>query len=296
MNSPATRQESLWRSALLLTGSGLLFALMGVLIRLASDGVNNETIVFFRNLTGFLMFLPLILWRGLAPFATRRPRLHLFRALVGLSAMYCFFYAIAHIPLAEAMLFTYAAPVFVPVVGRIWLGEPMAARSLVAVGVGFCGVLLVLKPGPGMFQPLSLVGLAACILAAIAFVSVRNLTSTEPALRIVFWFAAISTLVSAVPLAWAWQGIDRPDLLLLIGVGVLATFSQVIMSEGYRWAPAGKAAPFGYSAIVFSAGIAWILWDEQIDLLTGTGALLVFGATLIALRRARTGDTQKLGV
>ncbi len=290
------RPESLLRSALLLTGSGLLFALMGVLIRLASAQVNNETVVFFRNATGLLMFLPLVLWRGIQPLATRRPRLHLFRALVGLAAMYCFFYAIAHIPLAEAMLFTYAAPIFVPVVGRIWLQEPMDRRSLLAVGIGFAGVLLVLKPGAALFQPLSLVGLAACILAAIAFVSVRHLTATEPALRIVFWFAAIATVVSAVPMAWAWEGISRESLLLLIGVGLLATTSQMLMSEGYRWAPAGKASPFGYSAIVFSAGFAWLLWGEVVDRLAATGALLIFLASLVALTATRPAARKGVGV
>ncbi len=287
MTLPAERPESLLRSAALLTGSGLLFALMGVLIRTASAEVNNETIVFLRNLTGLLMFLPLILWRGVRPMATRRLRLHLFRALVGLGAMYCFFYAIAHIPLAEAMLFTYAAPVFIPVVGRLWLGEPMDRRSLAAVGIGFCGVLLVLKPGAELFRPISLVGLAACLLAAVAFVSVRSLTATEPALRVVFWFAAISTLVSAIPMTWAWAGISGTSLLLLIGVGLLATSSQLLMSEGYRWAPAGKAGPFGYSAIVFSAAFAWVLWDERVDALAASGAALIFLAGLVALRARR---------
>lgn len=294
---PATsRPESLWRSAALLTASGLLFAAMGVLIRTASAEVNNETIVFLRNLTGFLLFLPLLLWRGVRPFTTRRPGLHLFRALVGLAAMYCFFFAIAHIPLAEAMLFTYAAPVFVPLVSRLWLGEPLHARTLLAVGIGLVGVLLVLKPGADLFRPLSLVGLAACVLAAIAFVSVRHLTETEPAVRVVFWFATISTLVSAVPMAWAWEGLSGYNLGLLIGVGLLATASQLVMSEGYRLAPAGKASPFGYSAIVFSALFAWLLWDERIDALAATGAGLVFAATLVALRGARREARRSVGV
>ncbi len=276
--------DRLLRGALLLTLSGLLFSLMGVLIRLASTEVNNETVVFMRNLVGCLLFLPWVLRRGLAPFATRVPHLHLVRALVGLGAMYCFFYAIAHIPLAEAMLFTYAAPVFVPLVSRAWLGEPLSARVYLAIVIGLAGVILVLKPGPGIFRAISLVGLAACFLAAVAFTAVRRLSVSEPPLRIVFYFTLISTLVSALPMAWAWQGLSAQALVLLVGVGVLATVSQLVMSEAYRVAPVGTISPFSYTAIVFSAALAWLIWSEPLDRYALGGALLIFASGVLTLR------------
>lgn len=285
--------DRLLRGALLLTLSGLLFAMMGVLIRLASAEVNNETVVFMRNLVGCLLFLPWILRRGPGPFRTGVIHLHLVRAVVGLGAMYCFFYAIAHIPLAEAMLFTYAAPVFVPLVSRVWLGEPLSARVYIAILVGLAGVVLVLKPGPGMFRAISLVGLAACFLAAVAFTAVRRLSATEPPLRIVFYFTLISTAISAVPLAWAWEGISGSALLLLVGVGVLATVSQVVMSEAYRAAPVGAISPFSYTAIVFSAGLAWLVWSEPVDRYALCGALLIFVSGVLTLRRARVPANAK---
>lgn len=278
------RQESILRSGLFMTLSGFLFAAMGVLIRAASADVNNETVVFIRNFTGLLLFLPVLLWRGLPGFATQRPGLHLFRGVTGVTAMYCFFYAIAHIPLAEAMLFTYSAPLFVPLASRLWLREPISARTLLAVVIGFLGVVLVLKPGAELFRPMSLVGLGASLFAAIAFTAVRHLTTTEPALRIVFWFVAVATLISAVPMLWAWEGLSTRNLLLLAAAGVLATISQGVMSEGYRWAPAAKASPFGYSAIVFSAWFAWILWGEVLDGLAVLGAVTIFAASILILR------------
>lgn len=257
---------------------------MGVLIRYASAEANNETVVFCRNLVGLLLFLPWILRNGLAPVRTRVMHLHLVRALVGLAAMYCFFFAIAHIPLAEAMLFTYSAPVFVPLVSRVWLGEPLSFRVYAAIAVGFLGVALVLKPGAEMFQTFSLVGLAASLLAATAFVAVRRLSRTEPSLRIVFYFTVFSTVISAIPMFWASEAVSRQILLLLLGVGVLATLSQVVMSEAYRLAPISLISPFSYSAIVFSAIWAWLIWGEPVDALAACGALLIFVSGLMTLR------------
>ncbi|HLA31718.1 MAG TPA: EamA family transporter, partial [Pseudomonas sp.] len=99
-----TRQTKPLQGAALLALSALLFALMGVGIREVSSGVNNESVVFFRNLVGVLFFLPLIALKGLRPLKTTRLKSHLWRTTYGLAAMYCFFYAIAHLPLADAML------------------------------------------------------------------------------------------------------------------------------------------------------------------------------------------------
>jgi drug/metabolite transporter (DMT)-like permease len=95
------------QGAALLALSALLFSLMGVGVREVSVSVNNESVVFFRNLVGVLFFLPLILLRGVAPLKTTRIKAHLWRTGYGLAAMYCFFYALAHLPLTDAMLFTY---------------------------------------------------------------------------------------------------------------------------------------------------------------------------------------------
>ncbi len=113
--SQPQRRNSPTQGAAMLALSALFFALMGGLIREASSTVNNETVVFFRNLVGVLFFLPLALTRGIGPLRTRRPLSHLLRTTYGLGGMYCYFYALAHLPLTDAMLFSYAAPVFTPI-------------------------------------------------------------------------------------------------------------------------------------------------------------------------------------
>ena len=275
------------QGALLLALSALLFSLMGVVIREASATVDNESVVFFRNLVGVLFFLPLLLLKGLKPLKTTRLKSHMWRTTYGLAAMYCFFYAIAHLPLADAMLFTYSAPVFTPIIAWWWLKEPLSKRIALTTRIGLIGVLLVAKPGASLFAGQALVGLAASILAAFAFVSIREMSDTEPALRIVFYFSLFSALISAIPLTWAWQPLDGHQLGLLLVVGLLATTSQIVMSKAYGLAPPGIIGPFAYLAIVFSGIIAWFLWGETPDLAFLIGAGMIFTASLLSITRRK---------
>ncbi|MHA6493045.1 DMT family transporter [Pseudomonas borbori] len=273
------------QGAALLALSALLFSLMAVGIREVSDSVNNESVVFFRNLVGVLFFMPLILLKGLRPLATTRLKSHLWRTTYGLAAMYCFFYAIAHLPLADAMLFTYSAPLFTPLIAWWWLKEPLSKRMLLTTGLGLIGVLLVAKPSAALLDSQALIGMAASVLAAFAFVSIREMSDTEPAFRIVFYFSLFSALISAIPMALTWQSIAQPELELLLVIGLLATASQIVMSKAYAMAPPGLIGPFAYLAIVFAGVIAWLRWGETPDPSSLLGAALIFTASLLAIAR-----------
>ncbi len=285
MSEPASRSVRPVQGALLLALSALLFSLMGVAIREASSTIGNESVVFFRNLVGVLFFVPLILLRGIRPLRTSRLKSHLWRTTFGLAAMYCFFYAIAHLPLADAMLFTYSAPVFTPVIAWLWLKEPINRRILIATSIGLAGVLLICRPSTALFGGQALVGMAASVLAALAFVSIREMSDTEPAYRMVFYFSLFSALISAIPLSWAWQPLDSHELGLLLVAGLLATSSQIVMTKAYSLAPPGMIGPVAYLAIVFAGIIAWLRWGETPELLSMIGATLIFSASLIAIPR-----------
>lgn len=273
------------QGAALLALSALLFSLMGVGVREASASVNNESVVFFRNLVGVLFFLPLILLRGVTPLKTTRIKAHLRRTGFGLAAMYCFFYALAHLPLTDAMLFTYSAPLFTPLIAWWWLKEPLSKRIVLTTGIGLFGVLLVAKPSSALLDGNILIGLAVSVLAAFAFVSIRAMSDTEPAYRIVFYFSLFSALASAIPLTWAWQPLGNHELSLLLVIGLLATTSQIVMSKAYGMAPPGLIGPFAYLAIVFAGVIAWLRWGETPDPTSLIGAALIFAASLLSIAR-----------
>ncbi len=207
--------ENLPRGAILMVASGLLFAVMGALIKHISVHLPSEMVVFFRSAMGLPVLLPWVWRRGVHHLKTERLPGHLLRGLAGLAAMYCYFFAIAHLPLAEAVLLNYSTPLFVPFIAVLWLGEKIAARLWVAIGTGFAGILLILKPGLALFTPVALIGVASGMFAALAMVGIRRLTRSEPTLRIVFYFSAVCTAVSAVPLLWRWQS-PEPGLWSLL--------------------------------------------------------------------------------
>ncbi len=273
-------------AALVVLGE-FLFASMGVAIRFVAGEVPNEVVVFFRNLFSVFLFMPWLL-RGARPrFSTRVPWLHLLRALAGLGAMYCFFYAIARIPLAEAMLLKLTTPLFIPLIALLWLRERITPTIGLGVAVGFAGVLMVLRPGLSEISAVAAVGLLGGALAAVALVTVRRLAASEPPVRIVFWFAALATLVSAVPLTWAWQPPSPSALAWLGAVALLATLGQVCLTKGLARAPASRVGPFAYLAVIFGAAYGWLLWREPLAWGTLFGSLLVLVAGFILTRPAR---------
>ena len=274
-----TSPQNIRVALLLLMGSALLFSSMGVLVRLASHTVDNATIVFFRNAVGLIFILPLVLRSGCHNLKTQKLWMHTWRGVIGLTAMYGFFYAIAHMKLSNAMVFTYSSPIFIPLVAWLFLKEKMTIWTFVTASIGLMGVLFVAKPDEGLFNTLSAVGLVASFFAATAFVTVRALTSTEPPVRIVFYFCLISTLISAAPMFWHWRSYTQSELLYLVGAGILATSSQLLMSHAYKRAPAGTIGPANYLAIIFAGIWAAVLWQEYPDIYSYIGFMII----LIAL-------------
>lgn len=291
LNLSQSMTPSIGKGLALLSLSAFLFATMGVLIRLAAHSVDNASIVFFRNLTGLLMLLPWFALQGFDQLRTHKFPMHLWRALVGLCAMYGFFYAIAHLKLSNAMVFTYSSPVFIPVVAWLFLKEKITPMMLFAAALGLVGVLLVAKPDSGMVNHLSLIGIASSFLASMAFVTVRAMTPTEPPTRIVFYFCLIATLVSAIPMVWSWRSFRLHELLLVTGAGVLATLSQISLSTAYKFAPAGQIGPANYLAILFAGFWAALLWQEYPDQWSMVG----MGIILLALLICTPAITRRLG-
>lgn len=280
-----TSSHDLWLGAAFIVAGELMFASMGVGIRFAAAELPNESIVFFRNLLGLLILAPWLLHQGLKGFRTKVPHLHLLRGIAGVSAMYCFFYAIAHMPLADAMLLKLTSPLFIPIVALLWLREGVSARIWLALGIGFAGVLLILRPGTGI-PPVALIALLGGLFAAVAKVTVRRLSRSEPPLRIVFYFALIAALVSAVPQAWAWQMPTASGFAWLGAIAVFATLGQICLTRGLALAPAAHMGTFGYFAVVFGAMYGWIFWAEPLSWWTVAGSLLILGAGMLAGRRS----------
>ena len=275
------------RGALCALGASLMMALMGGAVRMASTEIPNEMVVFLRNAFGLLALWPWIRRVGLSGLATDQWRGHLLRSLTGLSAMYCFFYAIARLDLAQAVLLNFSAPLYIAPIAWLWLGEAITGRLMLSALIGFAGVALILKPGTAPFSTDAAIGAFSGLLAAIAMVSLRSMAPSEPPVRAVVYFSAIGTVVSAVPLVWAWETPAPVTLLIMAAAGIFATLGQILLTTGYLLAPAARVAPYTYSTVIFAALIGWIFWHEVPDRMSTAGALLVCLAGILAVARPK---------
>ena len=273
-----------------MVASALFFAGMGVGVKAASRTLPSAMVVFFRNAVSLVALLPLLPRLGRGGLATSHIGEHLVRSLAGLAAMYCFFYAIAHLRLADAVLLNYSLPLFMPLIAQAWLGETMPPGLWRGLGLGFLGVALILKPGLGLFNPAALAGLAAAVLAALAQVGVRRLTDTEPVTRIVFYFAGISTLVSAVPLAGSWRTPEPGVWGTLLAMGLSATLAQLFLTRAYAHAPAAQVGPFIYACVPFATLLDGVLFGVWPDSLSVAGGILVTVAGILTLRQMASAD------
>ncbi len=279
------KSQNIVRGAFFIVTAEVSFALSAALIKLVSDSLPNQSIVFFRNLFGLFILLPLLLNAGQNILKTNRLHLHLFRSGIGMGAMYCFFYSLANLPLADSMLIKSTIPLIIPFISLAWLKESLSKRIIVAGLLGFVGVFVILNPDGNNTNWAVLVALSSSLMAALAFVTVRQLSSTEPPLRIVTYFAIVGLIISAIPLTWTWQTPTLQQCVMLLGVGLTTTIGQLLLTRGYQNAPASSVGIFTYTSVPFGTFLGWLFWQELLEPEFYLGAMLIILAGVLVLRR-----------
>lgn len=286
-------RQNFLQGALFILLAELMFASMGAAVKGVTADLPSEMAVFMRNLFGLALIIPLVLRAGNTGLKTGVFHLHLLRAVAGVSAMYCFFYALAHLQLADGMLLKMTAPLFMPLIAWAWLSERLSGSIILAVAIGFAGVILVLNPA-GEFSRVALVGLLGGMLASLAKVSLRRLGRSEPSVRVVFYFSLLSTLISVVPMFWHWQPPSLQQWGLFAIIGLAGTMGQLLLTRGYAVAEAGAVSPFTYTSVLFGAVYGYLFWGETLTLQFVMGALLIALAGILALRSRRAVTDQPL--
>ncbi len=275
---------TLLRAALWIIIGEWLFASMGVGVRMVSTELSNEMIVFIRNLFALGLMITWLI-RDNHTLHTRVFLLHFIRAAAGVAAMYCFFYALAHINLAEAMLLKLTAPLFIPVIAIFWMNERVSFSTWLAVALGFVGVIIIIQPQGLDISPVIWIGLLGGVFTAIAMVTIRRLSRTEPTGRILFYFTLLSTIVTALPMLWSWQTPSFIAWLWLLMIAMFATLGQWALTMGLTLAPASQIGVFNYFSIIFAGGYGWLLWQEPLTWHLLTGAALISIAGVLTSRR-----------
>jgi drug/metabolite transporter (DMT)-like permease len=276
------------RAALLMLGSTLLFALMAVAIRLAAAQLHPFEIAFFRNLFGLLAALPLLLHHGPGLLRTAQLPRYFVRCVVGMGSMLAGFWAIANLPLAQAISITYSSPLFVTIAAVLLLHEQVRARRWSAVVVGFIGVLVIVRPGTEGFTTGSLVAVLAAVLAGLVAIQIKQLSRTEPADRIVIWTTALWVPMSLLPALFVWEWPAGITWLWVVSAGVLGTGGHMLWTRALKLGDVSALTPISFMQLPVVALFGWLLFGENLDRWTVLGAAIILGANFyIAHREAQ---------
>ena len=283
------RSGSPLHAALLMATSAVMFGLMAIVIRLGTErGLHTFEMGFFRSAFGLLFALPLLYRPGLELLHTKQFHLYLLRGGLGAGSMLASFWALAHLPMAQAVAISFSTPLFVTIGAVFLLGEIVRARRWTAVAVGFLGVLVIMRPGSLHFSADMLVALGGAMLAASAYISIKFLSRSEPADAIVIYMSLIMSLVS-LPLAvatWTWP--DAIGWLWAVLVGLLGTAGQITMTRAYHMGEVSALAPLNYLQLPVVSGLAWLVFAQSVDAGTLIGAAIIIAANIyIAHREAK---------
>ncbi|HEX7917151.1 DMT family transporter [Rudaea sp.] len=273
-----------------MAASAVLFALMAVALRFATAQVSAFEAGFFRSLFGLIFALPLLIKPGLGMLRTRSFGLYLVRGTTGTLSMLASFWALAHLPLAQAISISYSTPLFVTVGAVLILGEVVRARRWSAVVVGFVGVLIIMRPG-GMAdsnQYVSfdmLIALAGAAFAAMSYIAIKYLSRTESPDAVVIYMSAIMTVMSLVPALLHWTWPDAAGWFWLVLTGLLATIAQVCMTRAYQAGEVSALIPINFIQLPVVVACAWFAFGQTIDTATVIGAVIIIGANVYIARR-----------
>lgn len=267
--------------------SVLLFSSMDVLIKWTSElGYATPQVIFFRNLFALVPVAFFLAHAGgLAALRIRDPLGHLWRGLAGVGSMFCFFSALALLPLGDAVALGQSGPIFLTALSVPLLAEKVGVRRWTAVVVGFGGVVVMTRPGAGVFDPAALLAIGGALLYALAMIMVRKLNRTESPASIVFWFTLIALFVSALALPFVWVTPDWLGFLGLASIGLIGGFAQLAMTYAFRMAAVAVIAPFEYLALVYAMTFGFLFWHEVPDAWIITGAAIVAASGLYILHR-----------
>ena len=291
------------RGILFMLLASLSFAMMGGFAKVLSQHLPPVEVTFFRNIFGVLL-VGFSIYRLPLKQIGGKPLLLLFRGSMGFMALLAYFYIMAYIPLGEAVTYNKTSPLFVALFAYLFLNEKLHKSALIAIVIGFVGIVLVAKPEGINFDKYDLLGIFSGVGAALAYTSIRELRNYYDTRAIVMSFMGVGSvaplsLMLVTPYVnvssefdWMFAPFIMPmgvEWGYVVAVGLFATVSQLLMTKAYELTKAGIVGTISYSNIIFALIIGVMLGDPIPDFWTFLGILLVIlSGLLVALSKGKS--------
>jgi drug/metabolite transporter (DMT)-like permease len=273
-----------------MTTAIVLFSAMTVLIRMLTTDIPVHQIVFVRGVISVLLLVPMLTSRGLRSLATHRFGLLMGRGALTSIGLLTWIYAIARIPLAEAVALHFTLPLFGILLAAYFLNEKLDIHRWAVTIVGFLGALVILRPGVQAMDVLSLIVLFSALAYAGTGIQTKILVRTETSTAIVFYVSAFSAVAFVVPCLFQWAEPTALQWIMLVGVAAFNVPAQICINRAFSAADASFVLPFDFLRLPFAVLAGFFLFAETPDVWTILGAAIIFGATYYnTIREGRRG-------
>jgi drug/metabolite transporter (DMT)-like permease len=275
------------RGVLWMGGAVLSFSTMAVAARELLAHLGPFQILFVRSLVMMAIVLVIVAQAENAVTRTSRLPLHVLRNVIHFGGQYCWVFAIGALPLATVFAIEFTMPVWTAILAALILKERLTRNRIVMLVLGLAGVLIILRPGFGLFHPAALVALAASLFYAGNMIATKRLSSTESPLAVLFWMSVVQTplsLLAALP-GWVSPPISQLPWMILIGVGSYT--AHYCLTRAFKLADAMVAVPIDFVRLPLIAVVGALFYNEAFDPLIIAGAAVIFAGTYYSLSRER---------
>jgi len=263
-----------------------VFSIMDALMKRLSSHYGPLQVGCLRSVSSLLFLLLPIAWRGSwADLRPRNPAMHLIRALLGITMLGSFVFAVHRLSMAQTYSLCLAAPLLMTALSVPIQGEHVSRHRWLAIAVGFGGVLVILRPwGQSGF---SMLAAAAAAVATIAYslnaLTLRSLGRGNSSMSLVFWYLLLVSIGCGLLTLGDWHRIEGGDWGWLIGVGLSGTLGQLWLTSAFRRAPPSVVGPFEYTSIVWAFVIDWIFWSvaPSMSLIAGAAIVILSGIFIL---------------
>jgi len=275
--------------AIWMVGALASFMMMAVAGRELSDTMHTLQIVWMRSIFGILVVLFFVSRKGWASVHTTHLKLQIGRNLVHYAAQSGWFLSVALLPLATVFAIEFTTPIWVAILAVLFLGERMDRGRLIAIVLGFAGILIIVPPGPEMFSVGSVAVMGAAIGFALTLTITKYLTRTDGPLTILFYMMSVQTVIGAIPGLWFWVTPVWADAVWILFVGFTGLSAHYCLARAFQLADASFVMPIDFLRLPMAAVVGFFLYQESIELAVFIGAAVIFAGNYFNLRRSGGG-------
>ena len=277
--------------------SVLFFVLMSVCIKATGDHIPLFQVVFFRNFFALLPLIFFIYFLNLNFRSINNYKLHIARAFIGITAMSLFFISIRYVPLVEMQTISYSSVFFISILSIFFLGEKIGYRRIIAIFIGFIGVLIILKPSTELFSNYSVLPLIASLFLSLAVIVLKKILLTNNNILSVWVFTVLCTIISLFFYNENWVWPNNLDMSFMVASGILGFIAQICLTKSFQLADASILAPIDFSSVIWSFSLGYIFFGELIssDVLIG-GLIIITSVGYIFYRERVLQKEIVLGV